>query len=42
MELRLGIGADGKIVEWVLKLKKSLHELKQKSENWFDLLNTGL
>ena len=42
MEICLGMGVDGNIVEWVLKLNKSLYGNKQASANWFDLLKNGL
>ena len=33
---------DGNIVQWVLKLNKSLYGLKQESKYWFNPLKTGL
>ena len=42
MELHLRLGVDGNRGEWVLKLKKSLNVIKQASENWVDILKTGL
>ena len=42
MDLYLGMGVHGNRVEWVLMLNKSLCRIRQASENWFDLLKTGL
>ena len=36
------MGVDLNIVEWVLKLNKPLHGIKQESANWLDLIKNGL
>ena len=36
------MGVDLNIVEWVLKLNKPLHGIKQESANWLDLIKKGL
>ena len=42
MYLTLGMGVDGNILEWVLKLNKLLYGLKQASANLFGLLKNSL
>ena len=42
MELPLLMLADGNIVEWVLKLNGPLYGINKASENWFDILKTGI
>ena len=42
MEIHLGMGVDGNIGEWFLKLNKSLYVINQASSNCFDHLKTVL
>ena len=42
MDLPLVMGVEGNRLEWFLELNKSIYELKQRIENWFDLLKSGL
>ena len=42
MKLHLVILVGGNRWEWTLKLNKWVYGLKQASENWFDILETGL
>ena len=34
----LGMGVDGNIGEWLLRINKALYGLTQASENWFDII----
>ena len=42
VDLPLGMEVDGNIVDFFLKLNKSIYVLNQASANWFDILKTGL
>ena len=42
VDIPVGIAVDGNILEWCLKLNKSLYEIKQASSNLFDTIKTGL
>ena len=42
MDVHLVMRVGGNRVELLLKLNKSLYGIKQESENWSDILNTGL
>ena len=37
-----GMGVNGNIVEWVLKLNQSLYGLTKAITNWFDMVKKGL
>ena len=42
MDIQFGIREDGDQGEWVLRLNRSLYDLKKSSVNWFWLLKWGL
>ena len=42
MDILLVMGVDRNIVEWVIKINKSLYGIKQERSYWFELFLTGL
>ena len=42
IDITIGMEVDRDRVEFVSKLHKSIYELKQASEKWFDLLNNSI